>query len=385
MQIKGGGYLARTVFGDHGDPREIFDLGAVAMTVVTLAYVLLGGMRSVAWTDIIQGVLMITGITVTCVATVAAMGGISGYLEKVSSLPAEALAVPGVSGGFPPFKLMTLAFFAGSASLVQPGQWIRFYAARSRATLRRSALVFAVVLPLTLLASMLVGLGGRALYPPTLDEHGVVVPHPSVIENDRVVLQVMEDHIPTLLGDFGIVVISFITVAVVAATMSTADSNLHALSAVFTRDVYGRLLRPGSSDKERAWVARGIIVVVAALALALVLEGNANEEFQALKMIADLMFLAMAFSAQLLPATVDVLWLRRGSAAGAAWGMVAGLLTVFCFTPFVDWQGKGEISRNLDVGFVGLVVNVAVFVVLTAYARRRGAALPGGNPEHPQG
>lgn len=377
MQIKGGGYLAKTVFATEGNAQEVFDTGALLMTVVTVGYVLLGGMRSVAWTDVVQGTLMLVGIFITCIATVSAMGGISGYLEKVSALPPEALSVPGVSNNYPPFKLMTLALFAGAASLVQPGQWIRFYAARSRATLRRSALVFSVVLPLALMASMLVGLGGRALYPPEV-ANGEVTAHATIESNDRVVLQLMEDHIPELLGGFGVVVLSLITVGVVAATMSTADSNLHALAAVITRDVYDRFVRPQASERERAWVGRAVIVVVALLALWLVHHGNADPDFKPVKMIADLMFVAMAFSAQLLPATVDVLWLKRGSAAGAAWGMTAGLATVFCFTPFVAWEAGDEISKNLDVGFVGLVVNVAVFAAVTLLRRspRRGPAPP---------
>lgn len=369
MQIKGGALLAQTVFAGEREASELYDLGALLMTFVTVGYVLLGGMRSVAWSDVVQGILMIAGIVITCVATVAAMGGISGYLEKVSALPPEALSVPGVSNAFPPFKLMTLALFAGAASLVQPGQWIRFYAARSQATLRRAGLVFAVVLPLALMASMLVGLGGRALYPPTV-ENGVFETHPTIERNDRVVLQLMEDHIPELLGPFGVVVLSIITVAVVAATMSTADSNLHALAAVATRDVYDRFIRPKASERERTWVGRGIIAVVAFLALWLVHLGN-DEQFEPLRMIADLMFLAMAFSAQLLPATVDVFWIKRGTAAGAALGMLCGLATVFAFTPLVATDVTRSISRNLDVGFVGIVVNVAVFVTVSAMSRRK--------------
>ena len=118
--------------------------------------------------------------------------------------------------------------------------------------------------------------------------------------------------------------------------------------------------------------------------------GNADPDFKPVKMIADLMFVAMAFSAQLLPATVDVLWLKRGSAAGAAWGMAAGLATVFCFTPFVAWDGGRDISRNLDVGFVGMVINVAVFVAVTRLrpAPGRGPAPPPAPPssrQPPQG
>ena len=53
IQIKAGGLLAQTLFGE-----DMYNTGAVALSAVTLVYVLVGGMRSVAWTDVLQGLLL---------------------------------------------------------------------------------------------------------------------------------------------------------------------------------------------------------------------------------------------------------------------------------------------------------------------------------------
>ena len=70
-----------------------------------MLYVLIGGMRSVAWTDVIQGVLLLSGMLIAGLATVMAMGGVGEFFTKVRELPPEALSVPGPSGVWSPWKL----------------------------------------------------------------------------------------------------------------------------------------------------------------------------------------------------------------------------------------------------------------------------------------
>ena len=393
MQIKAGGYLAQRMFPDaqavtlFGQSWDVFDIGTIALSVVTMLYVLIGGMRSVAWTDVVQGMLLLCGMILAGVATIFAMGGIREFFRQISDLPVAALSVPGASGIWGPWKMLTICIFASLATMIQPGQWMRYYAARSTETLRRSAIIFATVLPICFLFGvMLVGLGGRAMYPPITDE-GTLLPHPEVgstsSEFDQIVIVMIQNHVPDLLGPIGVTAVAIILVAVMAASMSTADSNLHALSAVMTRDVYDRFLRPGASEKEKAWLGRSVIVVVTLLALGLVYKGKADPNFKALELIAMLMFVAIGFSCQLAPVALDVLFIRRGTRAGAIAGMIAGISVVFLFTPFptilLGEDALGTIGldetvatlrRLFDVGFCGFVVNTGVFVVVSLFTRK---------------
>ena len=391
MQIKAGGYLAQRLFPDaagltvFGQEYGVFELGTIALSVLTMLYVLIGGMRSVAWTDVIQGVLLLSGMLVAGLATVMAMGGVSEYFTAVRSLPSEALSLPGVSGAWSPWKLLTICIFASLSTMIQPGQWMRYYAARSSQTLKRSALIFATVLPgCFLFGVMLVGLGAHVLYPPALVD-GTLMPHEMIGATagdfDQVVVAMLQEHIPLLLGvGFGAVMVSIILVSVMAASMSTADSNLHALSAVLTRDIYDRFIRPQASERERAWFGRGVIVVATLLALWLVGLGSAPGEFNPLTMIASLMFVAMAFSGQLVPLAIDCLFLRKGTTAGAICGISSGILVVLFFTPFPamiagdgiasSWTGLTKLLSGLfDIGFCGAVVNTLVFVVVSRFTR----------------
>ncbi len=390
MQIKAGGYLAQGLFPTAapvsilGVEMDMFSLGVNALSLITMIYVLVGGMRSVAWSDVLQGVLLLGGMILAGIATVAAMGGVSGYFKAVSTLPPEAQSLPGASGSWPAWKLMTVCIFGAVGSMVQPAQWMRYYSARSSATLRRCALIFALVLPACFLFGvMIVALGGRVLYPPTLVD-GQVIPHEMIgskpSEVDQVVITMIQEQIPLLLGTgLGVIVVSILLVAIMAASMSTADSNLHALSAVLTRDVYDRYVRPAASERERTWVGRGVIVVATILALWLVhASERSTGDFNPLSLIAEMMLLAIAYACQLLPATLDMLFFRRGTRAGVIAGMLSGLLVVTCFTPLPAlFLGGGSgiegaaknVKSLLDIGCCGFLVNVTVFALVSRWTR----------------
>jgi SSS family solute:Na+ symporter len=392
MQIKAGGLLADEMFpGAHS-----FEWGCVNLAVITMLYIMIGGMRSVAWTDVVQGLLLMGGMLVAGFATVAALGGIGGFFESVSKLPAKSLSAPGTSGRWTVGFLFSICMFASLGSMVQPAQWMRFYAARSTKTLKRSSLIFAVCLTSCFLFGiMLVGLGGQVLYPLVdstgqyfTNEAGKMVPNPEVGANvrdyDKILVVVLKNYLPKLLPTIGTLVATIILVAIMAAAMSTADSNLHAMSAVVTRDVYDRFIRPEASDKERTWVGRGVIAGGTIISVGLVLLSKSVEEsakkgeaIDPLAMIVSLMILAIAFSSQLLPVTFDMLFFRKGSRAGAIAGILVGLGLVALFSPLVTphlgeglQAGIGKMGKFLDKGTWGLIANTMVFVVVTNFTRK---------------
>ena len=278
--------------------------------------------------------------------------------------------------------------------IIQPAQWMRFYAARDLETLRRSALIFVILLTgCFLLGIMLVGLGGQVLYPLELDGPQGIRPHPQVGSYDQILVAVLQRTLPELLGPaLGLVFASMMMVAIMAAAMSTADSSLHALSALMTRDVYDRFVRPQAGDRERVWVGRMVILVATAFALALVLAGRQEGSSLAsiMEMIVGLGLFAAAFSIQLLPVTLDVLYLHRGTSVGAVTGLLTGLIVAFCFTslfPSLTSATTGSLVEPIFLRLLdlvnsckawvplhatawGLIPNVLVFVVVSRLGNR---------------
>jgi SSS family solute:Na+ symporter len=172
-------------------------------------------------------------------------------------------------------------------------------------------------------------------------------------------------------------------VAIMAAAMSTADSNLHALSALITHDVYDQFVRPQASQRERTWVGRALIAAVTVLSLVLVILGRRSAS-NPLGMIVILGLLAISFSTQLLPMTVDMLYLRRGSRRGAMAGLITGLLTIFALSPFWSMLAGetfggilGSMKKMIDIGAWGLLFNVIVFAAVSLRDRQEPAAVQG--------
>jgi Na+/proline symporter len=361
--------------------------------------------------------------------------------------------------------------------MIQPAQWMRYYAARSAGSLRRAALIFSLVLTACfILGVMLIGVAGQVLYPltyslseplaaevsladapPELAQHVELVrdadaaraqlrwtwsgrgerqidaeqaaalralseepsyraaverlvemaadpdvrpevtAHRDVVDYNSILVVVLANDIPAQLGTFGAIFGSLVIVAIMAASMSTADSNLHALSAMATRDLYDPFIRPQASERERVWVGRLVIVAATAVAVVVVIVGSreaVRSRYDILTMIAQMGLMAIAFSSQLLPLAVDMCFLRKGTRAGVSAGLAAGLAGAFLMGPlfrmFVDALGdpaqlpavlawlpsllsavESLQGRVIIQGAAwGLLLNVPVFVVVSIFTRR---------------
>jgi len=382
MQIKAGGDLAAVLF--RGSERA-YEVGAVLLALITAVYIMVGGMRSVAWTDAVQCVLLLGGMLLAGLAMTVAMGGPAGLAREVAELPETSLTVPGNTGMWTVPFLLSVCLLMPIGGIVQPAQWMRFYSASGPGTLRRGALIFIFVLTgCFLFGIMPVGLGGQAQYPLIFSEGGVA-PAREVGSYDQILVVVAREQLPHLFGaTAGAIIATLLIVATMAASMSTADSNLHALSAVITRDVYGKLIRPSATESERLWIGRFTILLATGLALIVVISGSRPESSLGgfLQMIVGLALFAVAFSVQLLPMTIDVLFLKRGSRAGAIAGLSTGLICAFAFSslfPLVvgsDSLLNGFVNRlrglfPVHAAAWGLIPNAIVFLAVSRLQARK--------------
>lgn len=387
VQIRAGGILAEQMFAHRTE--HAFEIGAVVLAATATLYIIFGGMRSVGYADVVQGSLLVLGMLLGGVTTVWLMGGVGPFFEQVSRLPPESLSMPGTTGQWTTLLLFTSVVFAAAGSMVQPAQWMRYYSASSTATLRRNAIIFSVVLTSCyIFGVVLVGLGGQVQYPLQI-AGDIVAPHAAVVSFDQILVVILKNNFPEMLGLFGQLLAGLIMVAIMAAAMSTADANIHAFSALFTRDIYERFLSPGSSEQHRVWVGRAVILLSIVFSLWLVFVSRENPQFTPVQMLTNMALLGIAFSSQLLPVTIDMLYVRRGTRAGAIAGLVTGVGIVFLLSPFstsivaalaggpadagfVRWftEVSGALPRVIDRGAWGFLGNVVVFAVISQFSAR---------------
>ncbi|MEM1068339.1 MAG: sodium:solute symporter family protein [Planctomycetota bacterium] len=362
MQIMAGGYIFQHLFSslEASTGLNAFYVGTTVLAAVTAAYTIFGGMKSVAWTDAIQGLLLLGGMFGTSVIVMLWIGSPATIFADVSQRDPSRLSLPGPQGAFPVSIAFTLSIGFAFGNMLQPAQWMRFYSAAGPKVLGRSAIVVGVLLTaIMLLTAPVVGLGGWLEYPdlPAADADSLVL---------KIIDDVPTEHvavIPGLSRLWPILSGIFLT-AIMAASMSTADSNLHAMSAMLARDVYRPFWRPAATETQLVQAGRIGVIILTGIAVTIVLLGSTDA-------IAFIAFLAVSFALQLLPATLDMLFIQRGSRSGAVMGLTAGVVALIVFSGpplLIQWlPTMGELKNYLGIHFGcwGLIINSLVFVSIT--------------------
>lgn len=324
-----GGKLFEAVFGLD------YSIAVIVGTLCVVSYTLFGGFLAVSWTDLVQGLLMAAALMTVPVIAIGQLGGPGSVNDQLSSLNA-ALLNPFTDAAGQGLSLMAIISLAawGLGYFGQPHILARFAAVRSDrevATARRIAVSWS---SLSMGGAILVGLTG-AVY---------VAAQPAMVLADS------EKIFMTLVGAlFHPAVAGMLLAAILAAIMSTADSQLLVSSAAFTEDFYRRWLRKEASAKESVLVGRVAVMVLSVVALILALEPDSS--------VLGLVSYAWAgFGASFGPVLVLSLYWRRMNRWGALAGVVVGSLTVVIWKPLSGgWFDVYELVPGICFATVAIV------------------------------
>jgi Na+/proline symporter len=318
--------------------------GVVGLAGVILAYETLGGMRAVAWTDAVQGILMVVGLAALLDWLLAEAGGLGEITRQVAARRPAAVAVPGRAECVGWVSTIVLL---GLGSIVYPQALQRIFAAASGATLRASFALMSFMPLVTITVVTLVGIAAIPRFE-----------HLGVLEADSVM--------PRLLAEWAgaspatAVLAMLVLMGALAAIMSTADSVLLSLGSVIAIDLLGR---PSDDPAATRAGKQAAVVVMAAMALLALAPRVTLWRLIELKM--DLLI-------QCVPAFVLALHWRRLGARATLLGLAAG--TLVAVVPIAL-----GVSRlwGVHVGVVGLGVNVAVAALASVPVSRRAQEATG--------
>ena len=225
--LKAIGYIVEVTTGG----RVTFVQGIIALSLIMVIYETLGGMRSVAWTDAIQGILLIAGCIFIFWGIEYQYGGISAVAENLVTSHSEMWQPPDFAQKRLWLSTIIIILFGIS---IYPQAIQRIYAAKDARTLKRSFQILLFMPVITTFFLVVVGMVGMNRFP-GLDKQGSE-------EITMLLLNDMAMHIPGV----KYFIILFLSAAV-AAIMSTVDSALLAISSLFTQDIYRRI-RPSASQ-----------------------------------------------------------------------------------------------------------------------------------------
>lgn len=328
--LKAIGYIVVAATGG----RVGFAQGIILLSLIMVIYETLGGMRSVAWTDVIQGVLLLVGVILIFIVIQVEYGGMVTSAEIIKSQNPEFFNPPNWTEKRLWISTIGLAFFGIS---VYPHAIQRIYAAKDEHTLKRSLQIMVFMPLITTMFMMVVGWVGLAQFP-NLDRQG----------SEQITILMLQDigyRIPAM----GMMIVLFLSAAI-AAIMSTVDSALLAISAMVTKDLYGRL-QPGKSQRELIRIGKIFSWVIMGLAVLLAIKLPQT--------IWRLMEIKLELLCQIAPAIFLGLHLKRLSSRAVLYGVIIGTIVAVIITlhPLLPTKPLG-----IHAGIWGLLINVLVLV-----------------------
>ena len=311
--------------------------GIVGLAVIMVVYETLGGMRSVAWTDVIQGVVLLLGFGILAfLIPIKLGGGLEHVVDRLSEMDPPKVQAPSTEGAN---KWISYIFLLGCGAAIYPQAIQRLYSSRSVKVLKRSLALMAFMPLTTTLVALICGLTAA-----------VVLPDLSKAESDQVLARLCALIMADSTLGYWLVVAVF--AAALAALMSTADSALLSISSMFTKDIYKPYFRPQADEAEMTLVGKFSSWAIVVLLVVVAIGTKAT--------LVRLLELKFEVLIQVVPCFFMGLYWRRLSAGTALLGMVCGLVVALGLT----WAGK-PLIWGFHAGVVGLALNVVVCVAGT--------------------
>lgn len=298
-----GGKLFNEVFGFD------YHIAVFVSVALILFYTLFGGFLAVSWTDVFQGLLMLLALVCVPVLVISQAGGLDEFTAQISLKNPQLLNVfTDINGDALGWLAIVSAMGWGLGYFGQPHILARFMAIRSAAETGKAASIGVTWAFLCYLLAILVGLSGVAYLP------GVIPDSEKVF----IALTGLIFH-PLIAG--------ILLAAILAAIMSTVDSQLLVCSSSLAEDLYPLVVKKQLSPKQRLQVGRVAVVILALMATLLAMEPDSK--------VLDVVSYAWAgLGASLGPAILISLYWRKMTARGALAGVFVGGATVIIWPQF---------------------------------------------------
>lgn len=319
-----------------------YHVGLVIGLIVILTYTIMGGYLAVCKTDFIQGTLMIIALIVTGIFIIISLGGISPAFAKAGEFSNKALSgefgedLKNAITGNQSFGAMSIlsSLVWGLGYFGMPHFIVRFMGIRSNKEVKISRIIAIVWVVIALGIAVLVGTLGAGFLTEPLTVSGA----------ETVFSVTMQKIFPAFIA-------GIFLCAILAAAMSTADSQLLVASSSFSQDIYKGLIKKDASEKEVLNVSRITVFIVAAIAFCLALDQTSS--------IFGLVSYAWAgFGGTLSPIILLALFWKGTTRNGALAGLITGGIAV------ILWHNlSGGIFNVYEILPAFLICGIVTFVV----------------------
>lgn len=335
-----GAKLFNFIFGTD------YTLSLTIGAFIIISYTFLGGFFAVCWTDLIQGLLMFAALVIVPIVCIVQTPDISAvqFLNDAGAEISNYLDLfHGVDGGIAWTTILSgLAWGLGYFGM--PHILVRFMAIKSSGLIKKSRLIATVWVVVTLGAAVLVGIFGY-IFLHSAGNEAMLADFSQIGDVERIFMFLSGKLLPGVIAG---IVLS----AILAAIMSTADSQLLVTASSVTNDMF-KLFKKDAKDKTLMWISRGTVIAVAVIAYFIALDENSS--------VMGLVSYAWAgLGAAFGPAMLLSLFWKRMTMSGAVAGIISGGASV------VIWEMVPMIPA--DGAMLTLSAGTGIYSLLPAFA-----------------
>jgi sodium/proline symporter len=325
----------------------------IIFATIVIIYTFLGGFNAVCWTDFFQGLLMLAALLVVPIVV--------GFTRELE--PAALTTVyTGPEGE--EFKFVANFLNASWQDILSGLGWglgyfgmphiiVRFMAIKKPSMVKKSATVAIVWVVLSLAAAIVIAYLGRMfVYSNGTDLSAVLLAEG---KQSLIFVELARDVFPAFIA-------GLLLAAIIAASMSTADSQLLVAASSFASDLYKPIIRKNASNKEMLWVSRLVVIAIAVIAFFI-----ASSKGKAAQAIMDLVSNAWGiFGAAFGPTVLLSIFWKRFTYKGAVAGIIVGAVVdmLWLWLPVSDGLTLYAVTGVYEI-IPGFIASAIAAVVVT--------------------
>lgn len=334
---------------------DLFDVdyivAMVVFAIVIIAYTTMGGFLAASTTDLIQSIVMTMALIVVVAYGAHLAGGFGAVVENAKSLPGylsfTSTYNPDTQSAQPYGFLSIVSTMAwGLGYFGMPHILLRFMAIEEEKKLVLSRRIATVWVVISMGVSVLIGVAGLAA------TKAGEIEFLAGSDSETIIIKIatlLSNH-----GAFAAACAGIILAGILAATMSTADSQLLAAASSVSENVVSDFFGIKMSEKKSLFIARATVVVISVIAIFLARDPNSS-------VFTIVSFAWAGFGAAFGPVTLLALFWKQSNKWGALTGMLTGGAMVFIWKFLIKpIGGVFGIYELLPAFLIALVVNIVV-------------------------